>query len=364
MASSSSSALSDVSHSCSDKSSPAQNKNDVRIEHTVLEEGKSADADVENEGQEGQGANLPRADGGGKAWLFLAGCFVFEALIWGKSIYPSGRLPQIDIVLGFPFSFGVFQSYYTTHPPFVEHAGSVAVIGTCSTGVMYLFAPVSLYVLEAWPSIRRRTSVFGLMLIVSTLMASSFSTAVWHLILTQGVLYAIGGSLLYAPTVFYLDEWFVKKKGLAFGIMWGGVGMSSSPHFNTACANKSRHVRSRFPLPAHLPPQQLRLPHDPPHLVHRPPRSLRTANLLRARSSSYPNLTNSTKQNLISIPTNSLLRRPPSFQHPRIARLLPPLHLPPLLRPLHRSLSPLRYDPLGPSQLLFRHWRDYVGVFM
>lgn len=89
---------------------------------------------------------------------------------------------------------------------------------------MYLFAPVSLYILEAWPSFRRRSSVLGLILVVITLIASSFSTAVWHLILTQGVLYAIGGSLLYSPTCFYLDEWFIKKKGLAFGIMWAGVG--------------------------------------------------------------------------------------------------------------------------------------------
>lgn len=28
--------------------------------------------------------NLSPADGGKHAWLFLAGCFVFEALIWGK----------------------------------------------------------------------------------------------------------------------------------------------------------------------------------------------------------------------------------------------------------------------------------------
>lgn len=28
--------------------------------------------------------NNPRADGGRDAWLFLAGCFVLEAMIWGK----------------------------------------------------------------------------------------------------------------------------------------------------------------------------------------------------------------------------------------------------------------------------------------
>lgn len=89
---------------------------------------------------------------------------------------------------------------------------------------MYFFAPISLYALEAWPSIRRLSSILGLMITVSALLASSFATRVWHLILTQGMLYGIGGSLLYSPTMFYLDEWFIRRKGLAFGIMWAGTG--------------------------------------------------------------------------------------------------------------------------------------------
>jgi MFS family permease len=89
---------------------------------------------------------------------------------------------------------------------------------------MYFFAPISLYALEAWPSIRRLSSILGLMITVSALLASSFATRVWHLILTQGMLYGIGGSLLYSPTMFYLDEWFIQRKGLAFGIMWAGTG--------------------------------------------------------------------------------------------------------------------------------------------
>ena len=32
--------------------------------------------------REAEQALLPRADGGRRAWLFLAGCFMFKALIW------------------------------------------------------------------------------------------------------------------------------------------------------------------------------------------------------------------------------------------------------------------------------------------
>ncbi|KAI9650742.1 hypothetical protein NHQ30_000767 [Ciborinia camelliae] len=167
-----------------------------------LEEGTTGSENTE-------GGNIPRADGGKDAWLFLAACFVFEALIWG-----------------FPFAFGVFQTYYSTHPPFDKHANSIAITGTCATGIMYLFAPVSLYVLETFPSIRRLSSIVGLLVVLIALVAASFATQIWHLVLTQGVFYAIGGSLSYSPTMFYLDQWFVKRKGLALGVMWSGVGTS------------------------------------------------------------------------------------------------------------------------------------------
>jgi len=63
---------------------------------------------------EGHEFSLPPVDHGKDAYLFLAACFIVEALVWG-----------------FPFSFGVFQDYYSTHEPF---AGSpnIAIIGTCA----------------------------------------------------------------------------------------------------------------------------------------------------------------------------------------------------------------------------------------
>ena len=66
----------------------------------------------------------------------------------------------------------------------------------------------------------------GLGIIATALVISSFSSRVWHLILTQGVLYGIGGTVLYTPTVIFLDEWFVRRKGFAYGVMWAGTGVS------------------------------------------------------------------------------------------------------------------------------------------
>ncbi|KAL9631687.1 MAG: hypothetical protein Q9204_004122 [Flavoplaca sp. TL-2023a] len=152
---------------------------------------------------------LPPADRGKDAWLFLAGCFMVEALIWG-----------------FPFSFGVFQEYYTTHEPFSARPAGIAVIGTSSTGIMYLSCPVLFAAFKRWPHVRRHCTLVGLAINTVAVVAASFATQVSHLILTQGVLYAIGGVMIYCPTILFLDEWFIRRKGLAFGMMWAGTGVS------------------------------------------------------------------------------------------------------------------------------------------
>ena len=85
---------------------------------------------------------------------------------------------------------------------------------------MYLGLPFVFLALQRWPKYRLYYAPSGLAITALALIISSFSTRVWQLILTQGVLYALGGMLLYAPTITFLDEWFVRRKGFAYGIMW------------------------------------------------------------------------------------------------------------------------------------------------
>ncbi|KAM5349162.1 hypothetical protein ACJ41O_008985 [Fusarium nematophilum] len=145
--------------------------------------------------------SLPRVDGGKDAWLFLAASFMIEALTWG-----------------FPFAFGVFQDYYSTHEPF-KGSSSIA-------GIMYLGIPFIMSLQRLFPKHSRWSPIIGLFVMCISLAASSFSQNTTHLILTQGVLYAIGGSISYCPCILYMDEWFARRKGLAFGVMWSGTGLA------------------------------------------------------------------------------------------------------------------------------------------
>ncbi|THX84557.1 MFS general substrate transporter [Aureobasidium pullulans] len=153
---------------------------------------------------DGEIFSLPDADRG-QAWLFLASAVVFEAVTWG-----------------FPFSFGVFQPYYTQH--FADNGSSIAAIGTTATGLLYVSAPFWFTVLKLNPRYRRPSVFVGFAVIVAALIGASFAQSVSQLIATQGVLYAVGGALHYYPVLLYLDEWFVAKRGLAFGVICASCG--------------------------------------------------------------------------------------------------------------------------------------------
>jgi len=119
----------------------------------------------------------------------------------------------------------VFQNYYSTHEPFAG-SNNIALVGTCAMGIMYISAPLVMGMLQRFPIQGRWSPIFGLLIMCLSLALSSFSTTVTHLIATQGVLYALGGSIAYSPCILYLDEWFTRRKGLAYGVMWSGTGLA------------------------------------------------------------------------------------------------------------------------------------------
>jgi MFS family permease len=89
---------------------------------------------------------------------------------------------------------------------------------------MYTIGVLLFPAYKKWPSLATNSKWAGLPIMATALIAGSFANKVSHLVLTQGVMYAIGGSIIYYPTLVFLDEWFIQRKGLAYGIMWAGTG--------------------------------------------------------------------------------------------------------------------------------------------
>lgn len=92
-------------------------------------------------------------------------------------------------------------------------------------GILHMASPIILGPLIRFPQYKRPAIAVGLLIMCLSLALSSFCRTVPELIVTQGILYGIGGAITYNPIVQLLDEWFVRRKGLAFGIMWAGTGL-------------------------------------------------------------------------------------------------------------------------------------------
>ncbi|KAL8627062.1 hypothetical protein Q9189_007230 [Teloschistes chrysophthalmus] len=152
--------------------------------------------------------NLPPIDGGPAAWRFIFGAFMMEAFQWG-----------------FALNYGVFQNYYFKHQPFQGNK-SLSIVGTVATGGFFLGAPVVIPFIKFFPGCRRPMVWIGWALSVLSLIAASFATTLGVLIATQGVIYTVGITILYWPVMSMMSEWFVKKRGLAFGIFTAATGLS------------------------------------------------------------------------------------------------------------------------------------------
>lgn len=153
-------------------------------------------------------ADLPPTDRGAAAWKFVLGAWLAEAMLWG-----------------FPLSFGIFQAHYAQHELFMD-SKNIAIIGALATGISNLGFPFVLPVALRFPRYQRHMVWFGWCLCCVSLVVASFATQVWHLILSQGVLYGSGWVICGTPFLIMLNEWFILKRGLVYGIVFGASGVS------------------------------------------------------------------------------------------------------------------------------------------
>ena len=71
----------------------------------------------------------------------------------------------------------------------------------------------------------RATMILGSLLLASGFISASFSTKIWHLYLSQGVLVGAGVGFVSIPCIAILPQWFDKRRSLAGGISSAGSGI-------------------------------------------------------------------------------------------------------------------------------------------
>ncbi|KAI8320515.1 MFS general substrate transporter [Martensiomyces pterosporus] len=121
-------------------------------------------------------------------------------------------------------SYGSYQTYYHINQFPKEPMSTLSWIGTLQMAVMNLFGIPSGILCERLDS-RLVTFTGGVIMGLSLIIASFCDGAVWKLLITQGIVFGMGASLVFIPATSIPSQWFVKNRPLAIGIVVAGGGI-------------------------------------------------------------------------------------------------------------------------------------------
>jgi MFS family permease len=120
------------------------------------------------------------------------------------------------------------EDYYRQHEPFMTQHQGLAAVATTAMAIMLIGSPFISLTMQRFPNLRRVGGCVGLAIMFSGLLIASSTDSSTVLLWTQGVMYGVGALLVYFPAMFLIDEWFVERKGFAFGISWAGTGIGGA----------------------------------------------------------------------------------------------------------------------------------------
>ncbi|KAG0271181.1 hypothetical protein BGZ95_001050, partial [Linnemannia exigua] len=142
---------------------------------------------------------------GGYGWVVVGACFLNNFSM-----------------LGIMFSWGIFQQLYKDEV-FPGQTSAVSWIGTLAFGFMYIVGGIcSLFAAKIG---YRKMVLMGSFLVAGGCIGASFATEVWHLYLTQGILYGLGAAMANPCILSAPSQWFVVRRGMASGIAISGSGV-------------------------------------------------------------------------------------------------------------------------------------------
>ncbi|KAG7895190.1 hypothetical protein KL907_000684 [Ogataea polymorpha] len=152
------------------------------------------------------GPETPEKDKG-YAWVVCGTIFTVFLSTWGAN-----------------GTYGVFLNYWMQHSTFPgAKSTDYALVGSIVLGLAQILAPLA-QMTSAIIGIKP-AMLIGLVSQTLGYLLASFSTKLWQLYLTQGVLVGIGFAFLYNPSIVTVPDWFNKKRGLSFGIIASASGI-------------------------------------------------------------------------------------------------------------------------------------------
>ncbi|OHW96085.1 major facilitator superfamily transporter [Colletotrichum incanum] len=144
---------------------------------------------------------------GGYGWVVVGCVFLINAHTWGLNS-----------------SYAVFLAYYLNSGAFPGASPiALAFVGGLSFSVALLIAPIVTFCI---PRIGTQATLgIGVVIQAAALIGASFTTQIWHLLLSQGIGFGVGMGFTFNSTVGVVPQWFVIRRSFANSIATAGSGL-------------------------------------------------------------------------------------------------------------------------------------------
>lgn len=164
---------------------------------------------------------------GGRGWLVVVACFM-----------------GLFSIFGYNYSWGVFLNYYKTNV-YVGQMSTLSWVGSICVALFFITGPFNQLLIEKMGF--KYMLATGTVLCSAALILASFATQVWHIFLTQGVMFGLGASFVSLPCIGAPQQWFSERRGLAIGLAMSGSGIGGLCVANISMA-AIEHVGYRWAL--------------------------------------------------------------------------------------------------------------------
>ncbi|XP_044739190.1 monocarboxylate transporter 10 isoform X2 [Chrysoperla carnea] len=146
-------------------------------------------------------------DGGTRAWLIMLGSFFCNGILFG--VVNSYGLIFVELKLNLQKA-GVD-----------EYSSKAALVGSLTIGTTFFLSPIA-GILTDRIGIRRTTLLGGAIASGGMFLSSFLTEHVEYLYFTYGIMFGLGASLAYTPSLVILGHYFQKYLGFVNGVVTAG----------------------------------------------------------------------------------------------------------------------------------------------
>lgn len=151
--------------------------------------------------------------------ISLQSSHVGHGLFYGWWILGTVFLASL-LAWGFYYSFGVF--FDDLQRTFGANRADVSLISSIFIFTLYITCFFYGWAVDRFSP--RILTIFGGLFLFAGLILSSRASSLWQLYVSSGFMAGLGTGATFVPYISIISRWFVKRRGLAIGLMAAGSG--------------------------------------------------------------------------------------------------------------------------------------------